>query len=371
MSLLDLGQLLVRRWRAIFLASIGCAAAAILIFGFLFPARYEASSTITVSDPSGNVSTANMLAVVNSFVQTDISSYAIEEPRVKALVEPGSSAAPQTLTIVIEGPDREECVNLANSIAESATNEATEVFASLQESNEASLASLEVLNTSEDVASVLSGSLLQNILGSGRTFEFCTFMVNDAIEAERTGPGVLTLGVIGLLGGFILATTILIVADMANPRIKNASELEEFFEKPVLCDGADSDYGDQLWANVCFSLHGEPDSVCLVSLKENEAIICVEVLETAIRKTGNIAAIETIHGDDVFCPSRNCDDIVLYCCAPLSDGVGALYCSHVAGATIIPVRKWSDSRKDLEETLKKLSLANANVVGFALLPARK
>lgn len=312
-----------------------------------------------------------MLAVVNSLVQTEIGPYMIEGSQIKASVETGSSSAPQTLTIVVEGSDREECINLANSISANAANGATEIFESLQELNEEDLADLEVLNTSADIASVLSGSLLQNVLGSGRTFEFCSFMVSNAIDAERDSPGVFTLGVIGLAGGLFLAALVFIAADMANPRIKSASELEEFFKIPVLCDGVDADCSDQLWANICFSFHGKPESLCLIPLREKEAVVCAEALDISIRKTGDESVIEAVQGDSCPRPSGNCDGVLLYCCTPLSEGAGALYCSNTADVTIIPISKWSDSRKDLESTLKKLSLARANVVGFALLAVQE
>ena len=51
----------------------------------------------------------------------------------------------------------------------------------------------------------------------------------------------------------------------------------------------------------------------------------------------------------------------------MSEGVGAAYCAHVASATVVCARRWTDSLKSLENTVRELSIAKATVVGVALL----
>lgn len=344
---------------------MGALAAALLSMSV--PSKYEASSSITMSDPSGNVSVANMLAVVNDLTQSRIVPYETDESEIKVSTEMGTGAAAQTLVITVEGPVETECVELANSIASGVAIDAKKVFDALQEANEAELADLSALNASEDVAAVLSGALLQDVLGSNRTFEFCSFMVREAVEARDEGAGLSTLAVVGLMGGLFLAIAVIVVIDIMKRPIINREELERALELPVLNVGEGSDLGAELWANIQFVAAGAVDSVCLVPLDSDSANECAEFLMEAIAQLGRTAQVHEVSGNDFSVASVGSSEISIYSCAPLNRGVGAAYCAHAASVTVICARTWRDSFKTLENAMRELSIANANVVGVALL----
>lgn len=207
------------------------------------PSRYEASASITVSDPSDNVSATNMLAVVNDLVQSSVAPYSVRDSEIEASVKIGTDISAQTLVLTIEAPDKDESLQLVNSIVTSVADEARATFDALQEANEEGLADLSALNTSEDVASVLSGSLLQNSLGSDLTFEFCSFMVNEAQDAEGVGAGKAMMALEGLVGGLFLVLLILVVMDVARAPIKSREEVEKLFGLPALNPRASGDLG--------------------------------------------------------------------------------------------------------------------------------
>lgn len=364
LTLVDLCRLMRHLWKLVLSISVSCALVAALV-SLLMPSRFESSATITVSDPSSNVSSANLLAVVNDFVQTAIAPYAVSDSNVEATVGFGTDASAQTLILTIEGTSEDECVQLANSIANNAANDSKEVFDLLQEANEADLADLSALNTSEDVASVLSGTLLQNSLGSDRTFEFCSFMVNEAIEAEDIGPGVLTVALVGLAGGVFLAIIVVLLIDAVKRPIKSCEEIEENYELPVLSSRADSSMGERVWANVQFATSEPILSICLIPLGTDVVKEYAESLESAVVKQGLCSHVVQVP-ENAFLFTQKHDGIPIYSCFSVSSGVGAAYCAHEATATVICAHVWKDSHSELKETIRALSLAEANIAGIVL-----
>lgn len=366
LTLLELCQLVRHYLKMVVGISIGCALAVGLL-SVLVPPKYEASASITVSDPSDNVPTADMMAVVNDLAQSRIAPYSAHDADVRASAKIGTGTAAQTLTITIEGSDESECVKLVNGIASSIAEDAGKVFEALQEANEAGLADLSALNTSEDVASVLSGSLLQSILGSDRTFAFCSFLVNDAVEAEHVGFGLAALVLVGFVGGLFLAMVVVVLINMVKAPIKDREELEAVANLPVFSSATPSGLGDKLWANIQFATDGEVDSICLVPLEGSSAKVCAGELQMAMIRLGKSAIISDVGSVDSLVMSSNSDTLSIYRCDPLGKSVAAAYCSHDATATVVCARMWDDSLTTLASAIKELTLAKAKIVGIALL----
>lgn len=365
MALLDLYRLMRRYWKMVLSITAICMLAGILA-SCVVPAKYEAASSITVSDPSNNVSAANMLAVVNDCVQSSIAPYAMRDSAIKASATVGTGNSAQTLTLVVEGSDAEECVALANAIVANAATDSKKVFNELQDANEANIADLRALNTSEDVANVLSGTLLQESLGSDRTFEFCTFLVNDAIEAQESSLGVVAASLVGLVGGLLVAIVALLILNTVKAPIKSCEELERISGLPLLNNGVLHDSGDQLWANVRLSSKKVLRSICLIPLGGESVDGCAISLKEAIEKTGDDADIVVVARDEP--PSANVSDAIRVCkCPSMKAGVGAIYCAHESSATVICVRLWADSFRDLDSAVRELGLIGVHVTGLALL----
>ena len=335
------------------------------------PSRYEASASITVSDPSDNVSATNMLAVVNDLVQSSVAPYSVRDSAIEASVKIGTDISAQTLVLTIEAPDKEESLQLVNSIVTSVADEARATFDALQEANEEGLADLSALNTSEDVASVLSGSLLQNSLGSDLTFEFCSFMVNEAQDAEGVGAGKAMMALEGLVGGLFLVLLILVVMDVVRVPIKSREEVEKLFGLPALNPRASGDLGEQLWANTQFATGKGVESVCLVPLSGNSAEICAPSLRAAAEAAKSRAVVFPVDPREKLDLPETSGEVAIYQCASLNAGMGAAYCAHAASATVVCVRLWKDSLKTLESAMRELAIAKANVVGIAFLGERE
>lgn len=366
LTLLGLCQLIRRYWKVVIAAPILGLLAAMLL-SVAMPPKYEATSSITVNDPSGNVSVANMLAVVNNLAQSYAAPYETDKSDISISSEIGTGAAAQSLVFTVEGSNETECVELANSIASGVAIDAKGVFETLQEANETGLADMNALSTSEDVATVLSGALLQDVLGSGRTFEFCSFMANETIEAKDKGAGLSTLAIAGFVGGFFLAMAIIIVIDAVKRPIRSREELECTLDLRVLNDEGSANLGTKLWANIQFIVDGAIDSVCFVPLDSDSAKVCANALNSTLLKLGKSAQIYEIGPNDSSIAGAEPNRLIIYCCASVNEGVGAAYCAHAASATVVCAHMWTDSLKSLENTLRELSMAKANLTGIALL----
>ena len=363
MPLFDLCRLLGHYWKLAIAIIAACSLSAALASWLIMPQKYEASASITVSDPSGSVSSADMLAVANSLAQSEAAPYNVEGSDTCVSVSPGTGATSQVLTIVAESTSEDETAELANSLANSVAAKATGIFEALQEANEDGRADLSALNSSEDVASVLSRSLMQDILGTGLTFEFCSFMVNEAVEAQETGLGGVVLVALGLIGGlFVAVVAVMVIAAIKEP-IRSRDELEEATGLPVL-----NDAGDQIWANVQFSSDELVDSLCLVPVAgDSGAQECATALVAAIERANKSVMLEVVTKQETLDQNASRNAVVVWQCPPLAENVAAAYCAHNVSVTLVCARFWSDSLGKLQDTIRELSLAKAKVAGVVLL----
>lgn len=367
MPLLDLCRLLGHYRKLVIAIISACFLAAALASWLIVPQKYEASASITVSDPSGSVSSANMLAVASSLAQSEAAPYNVEGSATRVSVTPGAAITSQVLTIIAESTSESESVELANSLANSVAAGATKAFEALQEANEAGHADLSALNSSEDVASVLSGSLIQDILGTGRTFEFCSFMVNEAVEAQKAGLGGVVLMALGLVSGlFVSVIVVMLIAAIKEP-IMGRDELEKAIDLPVL-NGVSSNMGDQVWANVQFANEESVNSLCLVPIAGGpEVQECAMALVAAIERSGRLATLKEVVAQGISEQGASQNAVMVQQCPPLAENIAAAYCAHGASATLVCARLWNDSLRELQDTIRELSLAKARVVGVILL----
>ena len=307
---------------------------------------------MTVSDPSGNVSAVNLMAVANNYALEEISPYLSPDSDIDASVVIGTAAAAQTLSITIESTDADECLRIANEAASETVARAQAAFQALQEANEAGLADLSVLSSADDLSSILSGSLLQDALGTGRTFEFCTFLLNEAVEPERAGFGIGFLLAVGCVLGLLVAVAAVMILDVVKQPIRNRKDIEEVVELPILYVGAKGESGARLWANLQFAGDAELASICLVPLSEGYVDECAASLRQAIDERSSAGGSP-----------------VVAACPPVVRGVEAVYCAHESSATVLCACRWTDSRKGFRETMDALKLAHADVAGVVLLSA--
>lgn len=366
MTLFELLKLVKHYWKMITAASLSCAIAAALLSMLVVPARWEASATITASDPSGTVPTSSLVAVVNSLVQDEAAAYSSEDAPIQVTVKIDTALASQPITITAEGSDEGECVHLANSIATKATADASALFANLEKINQEGRADLKSLSDASDVAGVLSGSLLQEVIGTDRTFEYCSFLVNEAIYGKESGFGTAMLTLLGLAGGLLVSLLVVTGIDLVKRPVTGRGDIEEVTTLPVLSSSFSDSDDERLWTNISFVSDEPLQSLCLVPLASDSASSVANNLVAAAVASGTSASLFAVH--DGFCTENlEGDGLTVALCPPISSDVAALYCAHKAQATVVVVRAWKDSLRDLVNALQELNGIKAQVLGIALI----
>ena len=370
MTLSDLIRL-IRHYRKTAVAVlVSSLLVAVGIFALL-PPRYEASSTITAIDPTGKVPAADMLMVANDYVQDAARPYRTGDSDAAVSVSLGTGYSAKMLTITVEGPSGEECVAVSNSIANQAAKEATAALEELQRVYADGNIDLSSLNNSEDVASVLSGTVLQNSMVPDLTFDFCSYSVGEAEAAEKAGLGLKGLLVVGLVGGLFLVVLSMALIDMVKCPIRSSEELEEMLGVPVVVGSKMSDLADRVWASIQFSCKAPIGSVCLISLSGDSSDAYADSLGQAIERVGRSAVVADPEGEWSNEGDANLSvqgATVLYRCA---SPISCIYCAHDAEVSVVYAHLWESSRKDLRNVLRQLSFANAPTVLVGLLSSEK
>lgn len=365
--LVQLFQIIRHYLKPILIIALLCA---ILGYAFSFfsqPQSFKSESSITAFDPSGNVSSANLLSIVDSAMQEEIAAVSSDYPEIKTSTKIDPSSASQKATLSVTAPSAKSSVEVANLITEASAAKTIETLESLEHLNKDGLADLSSLNDAEDVASILSGSLLQNVLGTNRTFKFCTISVNEATVATKSGIGQKYYALLGFVAGFLVALVFFLSMSVFKGTIRNRSDVEALTNVPILALQKSTDDSDRLWANIQFSVKKPLNSVCLIPLDKSTDAAYANSLQTVINRTGGEASIIKIDATDMPQAQPDNEKIIIYDCAPISCGSGAAYCSHVASITIILVRLWKDSSFELLDAIQEAELANADVIGLALI----
>ena len=154
--------------------------------------------------------------------------------------------------------------------------------------------------------------------------------------------------------------------DLAKRPITGRGDIEELTTLPVLSSSF-SDVDDRrLWASISFASDEPLRSLCLVPLTPDSASSVANNLVAAADASGTKASLFMVNGG--FCDEGLEDDeLTVALCPPISSDAAALYCAHKARATVVVVRAWKDSLRDLADALQELHSMKANVLGIALV----
>lgn len=359
LSLQSLIKLLQHYVKAIIAVVAVFIVAGAMISLTVVPPIYEAEATVTVSDPSGSVSTSNMLAIASSIAHSEAFEKEDAENDLEVIIEAGTPSAPQLLSIKVQSPSEEKSITTANMLASSVAEKTEILFSDLQNLYESSLTDLSVLNDAEDVASVLSGSLIQEMLGSGKTFEFCSFLVNEADEAESAGLSLIMMIVVSFFVG-VLASIVLVVAiDSARCPLRGKEDITAISGLPIVEGASGKDWGERVWVNMALSDLPSPlESVCIVPIGSNEASECTDALRSSFETLAN-GDCATIFRSSCWCEKEN---PTVFSCNPLCESSMGVLKASDASAAVVCVRLWRDSRKALKEALSQLRRARTTLV---------
>lgn len=324
MTLTDFWQMVKRFWMMVVLLPIVFAA---VFTGYSYLAAkeqpsYSATATIV---PNSQGSTVAGLAVNESSSPRD------SFPGID--VEVTYDAAKSIVSIFASGDSPEMAEQCANTIALEVVKKAEALYADIPADAEIPFAAeLGVATVSQDSAWAKPGYIL-----------------------------------VSLLVGLVVAFCILVLIDMVRRPVLSRESVEEQEHLSFFGDCPDGANGTRLLANLRFSLADEKClTVCMVPLSAKSRSDAVANALGAAAKEDRVHDALPLRfmplADVSLSASR--EAITVMDSVPLSADINVAYAAQKAGITILVVREWADSMKDLEATVEQLKRAHANLVGF-------
>lgn len=324
MTLTDFWHMVKRFWVLVVLLPIVFAAAFTGYSYFAAKEQPSYSATVTIVPNSQGPTVAGLAVNGASSPRDGFSGVDIEVAydTVKSMV-----------TIVASGDSPETAEYCANMLALEAVKKAEALYADIPANVEIPFAAeLGVATVSQDSAWVKPGYIL-----------------------------------VSLLVGLVVAFCILVLIDMVRRPVLSRESVEEQEHLSFFGDCPDGANGTRLLANLRFSLADEECfTVCLVPLSaKSRSDAVANALEAAAREDGGHDALPLR-----FMPSADAslsasrEAITVMDSVPLSADINAAYAAQKAGITILVVREWVDTMKDLEATVEQLKRAHANLAGF-------
>ncbi len=186
---------------------------------------------------------------------------------------------------------------------------------------------------------------------------------NEATVVEDADQKKLGFVVGAFLVGLIIALCILVLINMIRRPVLSKQSVEEESGLALFENCPDGEEGKRLLANIRFSLSETANqSICLVPVSDhshNESVLAA--LQEAIHAEGSDSLMVAQSLNDDFCGTSN---MILIDAKSLVGDIETAYVAEKAGITLLVVRQWADSMKDLEATVSQLRRAHANLVGF-------
>ena len=315
MTLSDLLKL-IRHYAKIAVAlPIACAIIAVVV-SFLVPQTYEAKSTLLTNGDIG---------LAGGFAQSEAEALSQDGITVTSKTDTAS----RTITV---------------------TAESSNYDASIEAANKAVLAAAEDMRSVDGLISVST---------------------NEATYAESVSPGIPAIALIALVTGIFLVICIVLVLDAMKAPIRSQKDVEELLELPVIGNIPNRDRGERLLANVRFSTDERPSTIAVVPTGLTGATLTCAELASAFEHSGTgVCRVKgSPHAEsinEVALPGM----VTIIECAPISEGMGAVYIAKEADLTILCVREWADSRRTLASVMGELEFAQSNVGGAVYLSAK-
>lgn len=313
MTLKELWLLVKHYWKVVVTVPVLClVACGAYLLATSQSASYTATSRIVV-----NSQTAAVAGIASS------------EARLASDKEAGLSAAAKadtgtmTVTVTVKGSDLDECVALADGIAERAVATARDFYEESEGSDYKTpfKAIVDPADPAEAADSASLGSKVKFLLAS-------------------------------LLGGLFLAVCAAVAVDLKRRHVKTPEGAQEATGLPVL-EVLPAKDGGRLLANVRFASKAEePRAVLVVPTGD------VQTAEKAGRMLQSAAADAGA-------------GVTVSCSEPLAQSMQGAYDAREADAVVVACRQWADSLPQLESTVAELALAGADVCGIVYAEGRR
>lgn len=313
-------------------------------------AEYSAEAVLTISEPTATVAAGELMPLAQAIATNVVAENSNDDVAISQKYD----LATRTIAFTAVASSEIESIEAANNAARQTAEETAALLQDMADQYRSEIQSEESVEAKELDGTVTFGLSERN---RAAALEMVSFTVNDASQAtSNSGKStVVKFTLIGLLGGAFLALCIVIVIDLVRAPLKDRNDVERRLDLPVLAEGRASDIGDRLWANIQFTVDEMPQSVCLLPVRQPIAMPVEVVLAKAISSAG--------------APSDASVRVAAY--SPLVDSMEGAYAARSADVTVICASLWSDSLRDVADTLHELNLAHAKTAGVVLVDGGK
>lgn len=320
------------------------------LLGVVNGAVYTASSTLTVIDPTGLVSSTSLANLVNVFArdQAELENNGDNGVTVKAEVD----SSTQSIKFEVAAPSEQESMDIANRLAERTADAAQ---SALVEQGTAYMEAVDEMGNqpfAEESTYINAGATADERAAALRS---CFFSVSSATKAEADGvvSRVVKYLLVGVLGGLFLAICTLALIDSVKRPIKSSRDIESVTDLPVWAVSDNRQAGERLWTNIQFAAKSPIESICLLPVSGNKQLRIKEIISNAMSEEPP---------DDTSDSSVRID-----ACDSIRESIVGARIAKDASITIVAAACWKDSESTLCGVLEELQLASANVVGIVLL----
>jgi hypothetical protein len=165
---------------------------------------------------------------------------------------------------------------------------------------------------------------------------------------------------------------VVILIDAIKTPIKSRNDIEEASGLPVIGTIPNPDKGECLLANIRFLTEQQPSNIAVVPVGSASAMLTCAELATAYKRSGlQVSRVPGNPHAEGFRAVKVPGVVKIVECAPLSEGMGAVYIAKEADLTILCVSEWKDSREALAFTVEELNFAKANIGGVIFITEGK
>ncbi|WP_251197533.1 hypothetical protein [Anaerotardibacter muris] len=312
MTLADLAQLIRHYMKYVIVVPVICAIVAALA-SFVLPPTYVAKASLLTNGD---------IALAGGFAQNEAELFSQNGIEVTST----TSTAYRTITIEAQGSDYGGCIAAANAT---------------------------VIAASEDYRKANNQASIST---------------NEAVTAEDQSIGPAKAAIMGFIAAFVVMICGVMIFDLVKAPIKSRKDIENVSSLPILGCIPNRDRGERLLANVRFLSDDLPSNIAIVPVGYTGATLtCAElasafenahIAATRVKGSPHAQSLNTINLPEI---------VTLIECAPISEGVGAVYIAKEADITILCVCEWRDSRKTLSSVVEELKFAKASIGGIVLL----
>lgn len=309
-------------------------------------AEYSAEAVLTISEPTATVAAGELMPLAQAIATNVVAESSNDDVAVSQKYD----LTTRTIAFTAVASSETESIEAANSAARQTADETAALLQAMAGQYRSEIQSEGSVEAKELDGTVTFGLSERN---RAAALEMVSFTVNDASQAAiNSGRSIVVkYAFAGFFAGIFLALCIAIIINLIKAPLKDRNDVEEGFDLPVLAEGRASDIGDRLWANIQFAVDEMPQSVCLLPVRQPIAMPVEAVLAKAVSSAG--------------APSGASVRVAAY--SPLVDSMEGAYAARSADITVICASLWSDSLRDVADTLHELNLAHAKTAGVVLV----